>query len=433
MNMFLTARFGSRPLRSPVAVNDGAAAMKKTRLLALTTSYPLHPGGSAGVFVQSLYRHLSPEYAIDVICPADPGTPGTVFDDFAEPDIRIHAVRYAPPAFRTLAQGSGGVVASLGRAPWRVCWLPALLGALFWRCLVRAGEADLIHANWSICGAMAGVVGRLRRKPVITTLRGSDVSRASRSRLDRLILGAAVRNSCIVICVSEAMAKRVRAQFPHRTTDVHACLNGVDEAFFQISRTTSDGTVLRVLAVGNLIRLKGFDVLIEAVARARHREQMRVRIFGNGPERESLLALAVSRGVSCCFEFAGTVPATDMPARVSEADVLVLCSCSEGRPNVVVEALAGGLPVIATDLEGVQGMVVDGETGWLIPVDDADRMAAALDHATADRAELLRRGERARAIARTQIRTWTETARAYDALFRTALVPEKKQHPSCVG
>ena len=407
--------------------------MKKAHLLALTTSYPLHPGGSAGVFVQSLYRRLSDRYAIDVVCPADTKVAQTSFDDFTAANIRVHAVRYAPKAWRVLAQQAGGVVLSVKRAPWRAFFLPALLGALFWRCLMRAGDADLIHANWTVCGVMAGIVGRLRRKPVITTLRGSDVARAEHSWLDRAILALAVRTSVTVICVSEAMAERARRQFPHRAADIHACLNGVDEAFFRIVRAPSDGNTLRVLAVGNLIRLKGFDVLIEAVARARCREQVQVCIVGDGVEENALRALAVARGVSASFEFAGRLPVADMPERFAGADVFVLSSHSEGRPNVVVEALASGLPVIATDLEGVRGMVVDGDTGWLIPSGDADRLAAALDQADADRAELCRRGERAREIANTQLGTWAETAQAYDTLFRAALESNEKGHPSCAG
>lgn len=407
--------------------------MKKARLLALTTSYPLHPGGSAGVFVQSLYRRLSERYTIDVVCPADTKVAQTSFNDFTATDIRVHAVRYLPKAWRTLAQQAGGVLLSVKRAPWRACLLPALLGALFWRCLMRAGEADLIHANWTVCGVMAGIVGRLRRKPVITTLRGSDVARAEHSWLDRVILSLAVRTSVTVICVSEAMAERARRQFPHRATDIRACLNGVDEAFFRIVRTPPDGDGLRVLAVGNLIRLKGFDVLIEAVARARDRDRMKVCIVGDGVEEEALHALAAARGVSACFEFAGRLPVADMPGRFADADVLVLSSYSEGRPNVVVEALASGLPVIATDLEGVRSMVMDGETGWLVAAGDADQLAVALDQANADRAELHRRGERAREVANNQIGTWAETAQAYDTLFRIALPSNERGHPSCAG
>lgn len=405
--------------------------MKKIRLLALTTSYPLRTTSSAGVFVQNLYRSLSVKCAIDVVCPADSKPMKATFDDGAATGIRIHAVRYAPRPWRRLAQESGGVVTGLRRAPWYALLLPGLLLGLFWRCLLRAGSADLIHANWSVCGAMAGIVGRLRNKPVITTLRGSDVARATRSWLDRMILGLAVRNSRIVICVSEAMAEQLKAQFPHRAADIHACLNGADDAFFQVDRGNSDDTGLRVLAVGNLIRLKGFDVLIEAVARARHRERMRVRIVGAGPEREPLLAQTASRGVTTCFTFVGAVPVSDMPKHFSEADVFVLSSRSEGRPNVVVEALACGLPVISTDLEGVRGMVRDGDTGWLVAIDDADALATALDRAADDRVELQRCGERARAFARTRIGTWADTAHCYEALFQAVLTPSGRQRSSC--
>lgn len=407
--------------------------MKKARLLALTTSYPLYPDGSAGVFVQSLYRHLSETYAIDVVCPAEPNTSRAPINDSTAPSIRVYAVRYAPSAWRTLAQKAGGVVLSVRRAPWRMFLLPALLGALFWRCLMRASDADLIHANWTICGAIAGIIGRMRRKPVITTLRGSDVARAERSWLDRIILGFAVRTSGTVVCVSEAMAERARRQFPRRAADIHACLNGVDEAFFRIVRPHSDGKTLRVLAVGNLIRLKGFDVLVEAVARAHCRDHVRVNIVGDGAEGDALVALAAARGVSACFEFPGRLPVSDMPEQFADADVFVLSSRSEGRPNVVVEALASGLPVISTDLEGVRGMVMDGKTGWLVAVDDADQLAKALDQANADRAELRRRGEHAREIANARLGTWADTARAYDALFRAALALSETRHPKCAG
>jgi len=246
-----------------------------------------------------------------------------------------------------------------------------------------------------------------------------------------MILGWAVRGSRIVICVSQAMAERLRTQFPHRASAIHACLNGADEAFFRIDKVVSDDTALRVLAVGNLIRLKGFDVLIEAVARSRHRERMQVNIIGSGPEREPLLVRAASNGLSSHFTFVDAVPATDMPKYVSEADVFVLSSRSEGRPNVVVEALAGGLPVISTDLEGVRGMVEDGDTGWLVAVDDADALAAALDQAVEDRAELQRRGKRARELAHARIGTWADTARCYEALFQTVLAPGERRRHTC--
>lgn len=410
---------------------DGVV-VNKLRVLALTTSYPLHPGSNAGVFVQNLYRHLAGDDVIDVVCPAD-AQPDASLDGRGSDDIRVHAVRYAPRGWRVLAQQSGGVLSSVRRAPWRALLVPLLLAALFWRCLRCAHDTDLIHANWAICGVIAGIVGRLRGKPVVTTLRGSDVARAARAWTDRMILDMAVRNSRIVICVSEPMAAQVRARYPRRASDVHACLNGVDEVFFGISRQPSDDKILRVLAVGNLIRLKGFDVLIEAVAGSRHRECIRACIVGDGPERQSLRALAIRHGVSSCFDFVGSVAVSGMPARYAAADVFVLASRSEGRPNVVAEALASGLPVISTHLEGVQGMVEDGHNGWLVPVDDAARMTSALDQAAASRGELDRRAGCARASARARIGTWADTAHCYQALFRTIAASGGSAQPPCAA
>lgn len=403
--------------------------MNKPRVVALTTSYPLRPGACAGLFIQNLYRRLSVWYAIDVVCPAD-AVALPVTDD-AGADIRVQAVRYAPRRWRVLAQQAGGVVPSLKRAPWRVLMLPALLVGLFWRCLERSSDADLIHANWALCGMVAGVVGRLRRKPVITTLRGDDVARASRSSLDRAILAQAVRHSRILVCVSTAMAEQLRASFPARASDIHACLNGVNEAFFRVQRTSARDGALHVLAAGSLIHRKGFDVLVEAVARSHGRKHIRVTVIGEGPERAALLALANARNVSDRFDFVGEVPAADMPKRFATADLFVLPSRSEGRPNVVIEALASGLPVICTDLDGVRDMVESGDNGWLVHIDDANELASALDQAAVNADERLRRGARARQLARLNIGSWADTARCYDVLMKAMFETDRKVRASC--
>lgn len=402
--------------------------MKKPRVLALTTSYPLRPGGCAGLFIQNLYRHLSVWYTIDVVCPADAVVLPTVED--AE-GIRVHAVRYAPRPWRTLAQQAGGVMPSVRHAPWRVLLLPVLLATLFWRCLMRSSDADLIHANWAVCGVLAGFAGRLRRKPVITTLRGDDVARASRSRLDRAILAQAVRNSRTVVCVSMAMAEQLRASFPRRASDIHACLNGVNEAFFRIERTSADSDALHVLAVGSLIHRKGFDVLVEAVARSHCRKNISVTVIGEGPERTALLTLAALHGVSDRFDFIGEVAVAEMPTKFAAADLFVLSSRSEGRPNVVIEALASGLPVICTDLEGVRGMVERGDNGWLVRIADANELANALDQAATDVDGRLRRGVRARESARLNIGSWADTARCYDLLMKAVFEADKKVTTQC--
>lgn len=393
------------------------------RLLSLTTSFPLHADGCAGVFVRRLYQNLPTHWQVDVVCPDDSKYQSSVDKDRGrDVSLRIHAVRYAPRTFQVLAQGSGGMVAGLRRAPWRATLIPVLLFCLAWRCARAARYVDLIHANWAICGAIASVVGKLIKRPVVTTLRGDDVARASRSWLERRLLDAAVSGSRSIVCVSEAMAIQLRASYPDRAGDIHVCLNGIDEAFLQVMQSSSVSGCLRIAAVGSLIERKGYDLLIDAVARMQHRDRARIRIAGDGPQRFQLLQRATALGVADRFDFVGEIAPELMPQFLADADVFILTSRSEGRPNVVVEALAAGLPVVSSALPGIDGLVEHGENGWVVEIGDITGFACALDEAFADPDERTRRAACARERMRDKEYSWTMTGQKYDRVFMNALV-----------
>jgi glycosyltransferase involved in cell wall biosynthesis len=110
-----------------------------------------------------------------------------------------------------------------------------------------------------------------------------------------------------------------------------------------------------------------------------------------------------------------------VPRFLAGADVFVLPSRSEGRPNAVIEALAAGLPVISSDLPGVEGLVEDGVNGWRVQAEDVAALASALDEANSNPGERERRAVAARASIREQGASWAETGAAYDALFRGVL------------
>ena len=389
------------------------------RLLAVTTSFPLREDSSAGVFVQRLYEHLPEHWRVTVLCPDDDGPSRA--EDSRTDRIFLHAVRYAPRRWRVLAQQAGGIASGLDRSRWRIALVPSLLIALWWRCLTEARRADLVHANWAICGAIAAAAAVPMRRPLVTTLRGDDVTKASRSVLHRRILSMAVGGSAAVICVSEAMAAALRALYPERAGDVHVCLNGVDGRFLYVHRSPPVPGRLRVASVGSLIRRKGYDVLIEAMARARSRAAIDLRIAGAGPELAALREQAARLDLSDQVEFAGELPPAQVPLFLEGADVFVLPSRSEGRPNAVIEALAAGLPVISSDLPGVEGLVEHRINGWRVQAENVAALASALDEAHANPGERERRAVAARASIQAQEASWAETGAAYDALFRGVL------------
>ena len=139
------------------------------------------------------------------------------------------------------------------------------------------------------------------------------------------------------------------------------------------------GNGLRLLAVGRLSRYKGFDVLIDALAT---RSEDRLLLIGAGECEMQLRAQAQARGLSARVAFAGDVDDASLAQAYAGADAFVLPSRDRGEAFglVLLEAMRAGLPVVASAIpgSGVTSVVVDGETGVLVPPDDADALAAAL-------------------------------------------------------
>lgn len=137
-----------------------------------------------------------------------------------------------------------------------------------------------------------------------------------------------------------------------------------------------------VLSVGRLDRFKGYDVLIEAHAMLRESVPHRLIILGEGPDRTDLEELVCSRGVNDSVDLPGFE--AEVPGYISQSSVFALASRVEGFGNVLVEALGGGLPVVAADCSGGPADILeDGKYGRLVPVDDAPALAEALGEAVA--------------------------------------------------
>jgi glycosyltransferase involved in cell wall biosynthesis len=135
-----------------------------------------------------------------------------------------------------------------------------------------------------------------------------------------------------------------------------------------------------VLAIARLVPIKNLALLLEAVAIVRQRVgDVHLLIAGDGPERGALRRLAADRGLADAVTFAGSIPFEDTPGFYRSADVFALSSTFDNSPNVVLEAMASGLPVVTTDVGGAAEFVTHRVGGLVVPPGDAVAFAAALE------------------------------------------------------
>ncbi len=279
-------------------------------------------------------------------------------------------------------------------------------------------QSFLFHANVTtrLAAPLAG------RPWVLSGLRVAEREKAWHLRLDRLTS----RLSVGAVCVSEGVRRfsiEVAGLNPDRLTVIP---NGVDQARFEGAQPlpraqlgVSEDAPL-TLFVGRLVPQKGIEELLRAarVVSAR-RPFWRLLIAGDGPLRDRLAALSRDEpALAAAVRWLG--PRDDVPRLLRSADILVLPSLWEGMPNVVLEAMAAGLPVLGTQVEGTEELVVPGQTGWLVPPGDSEALAAALLEAIDNPTDLKARGERGRLRVRERY-SQQQVVAAYDRLWSTIL------------
>jgi len=175
--------------------------------------------------------------------------------------------------------------------------------------------------------------------------------------------------------------------------------NGVDPAMFKPPADRSGPHDPTGISVARLSPQKGLDVLLEAIAvvRASH-PRIRLHVVGDGELRDALLKQADGLGLRDSLVLEGRLTAAEVAARLAAADVFALSSRYEGSPLALMEAMASGLPCVATDVSGVRDLIPDEQCGRVVPVGDVRAMAAAIAELLDDRDLRAAIGKRARQV-----------------------------------
>lgn len=281
-------------------------------------------------------------------------------------------------------------------------------------------DFDLIDAHYYYPdGVAAAILARRLGKPLVVTARGTDLNLIPEHAYprQRILETAAQAGASVGVC--RALMDTL-AELGADAGKLHTLRNGVDlDRFAPEPRDTARerlGLPLQgrlMLSVGHLIERKGHFVAIDSLAHLP--ADVRLVIAGSGPDRQALEKRAAQRGFSDRVQFAGVVPQTDLKWWYSAADVLALCSSREGWANVLLEAMACGTPVIATNIWGTPEVVNTPEAGVLM----TERSGAGLADAWARLFASYPAREATRAYAEQF--SWASTTQGQLSLFRSLL------------
>jgi phosphatidyl-myo-inositol dimannoside synthase len=408
-------------------------------LLFLTQTYPRFEEDTAGPFVRDLARALA--RGGDRVTVLLPRAPELVVDQ--GDGVEIVPFRYAPAAWEVL--GYGRTLAADERVKGRAALVAPLYALAARRAVARLLERrrfDLVHAHFLVPNAVA--VAPLGRMPAIFAigLHGSDVFLAEKPGARQLARFALGRAALLTGCSPELVARVCALGFPAERARVIPY--GVDVRAFTPDRSRGSAWRLRlgipaaaplVLGVGRMATKKGFHVLIEALPRlfAAHPDAHVVLAGGGDRLAEFQVATASWRER---VHLPGPVLRDTLPDLYRAADLFVLPAVHDGKgnvdglPNVILEAMASGLPVVASGISGIPLALEPERTGLLVPEGDAAALAAALVRLLASPAEAREMGERGRAKAEAEL-TWDAVAARYREGYRAQLGPEVPEERTC--
>ena len=385
--------------------------------LLLSTLYPSSVRPGHGIFVETRLRELlkDGQVATKVIAPV-PWFPSANprFGDYATlartPAREQHnGIDVLHPRFLVAPK------VGMNLAPFALA-ATALRSAK--KLLAEGFDFDLIDAHYFYPdGVAAAIVARALGKPLFITARGSDVNLIAQHAWPRRMMLWAARQATGCIGVSQALVNAMH-QLGMPADRLHMLRNGVDLDRFQAmdraharARIGHEGQPL-LLSVGNLIALKGHDLCIDALALLLPQHPgARLLVVGVGPDSDKLTRYATDQGVADRVHLVGAVPNAELPHWYSAADCLLLASSREGWPNVLLEAMACGTPVVASNVGGIPEIVSSPRLGRLLPQRDAKTLAASIHEV------LLAALDRSAVRAYAQSFGWQETSQRQHNLF----------------
>lgn len=403
--------------------------MKPLRLLTFSTLFPHNAKPSHGVFVENRLRHLvaSGEVTSEVVAPV-PWFPSTHprFGDWASHARAAwretrHGLTINHPRYPVLPK-IGMSLAPLLLYRAMVPVFQRLIGEEGTGRMGSAAPFDAIDAHYVYPDGVAAVwLGQRFNLPVVVTARGTDVSLIPTYPRPRRLIQEAIAGASALIAVSAAL-KTALVEIGAPEQKVTVLRNGVDTDLFRppagrdALRADLGLTRPTLISVGLLIERKGHHRTIEAMTRL---PEFDLIIVGEGPERGRLNALIARHGLGERVRLHGACPHAELPSLYGAADASVLSSSREGWANVLLESMACGTPVVASDIWGNPEVVRSEAAGVITRENTPDGIVEGVRRLFA--ASLSRAATRAYA----EPFSWDETTAGQLRLFRRVVAERR--------
>ena len=392
-------------------------------VLMVTSSYPKFPGDVTAPFVESIAHAVAARgHRVDVMLPHHPE-----LRRGADEPVRFLPFRYVPRDEWAIWGYAQSLEADhrLRRGVYALAPLVALALRSALGARLQELRYDVVHVHWLVPNAvMVDDVVRAHGPALVVSLHGSDVFMAERLLPARLLARNTLRHAGAVTACSGDLHRRVLA-LGARPPRTHTVPYGVDVHAFaprppapELRRRLGVGEdAFLVLALGRLVEKKGFTYLVEAAARTGGVE---VVIAGEGDLRAELEQRA--RALKAPVRLVGALAREEMAAALAEADVVVVPSVVDragnvdGLPNALLEGLATGRAVLATQAGGIPDVVAHDVNGLLVAPKDADALAHALRRLIREPQTRERLGQEARRQAVERL-SWEAAARRFEECY----------------
>ncbi len=282
---------------------------------------------------------------------------------------------------------------------------------------------DLIHIFFGVpSGPLGYIAKKLFNIPFLIRMGGGDVPGFRPFQYKRLytvltpVLNVLWRNAEFLVANSDGLRDMAYQVFPDLS--VHVIPNGVDLHRFSNGHARVPDDNVRILFVSRLIMRKGLQFLIDAIPKIKKQVNAPfvIKIVGDGPDKDQLIARIEELGISENFRFYGYVEHGKLPEYYLDADIFVLPSLAEGMPNVVLEAMGSGLPIVATKVPGSEELVHQGENGFLVKPKDGNALANVLTTLINDRSLREKMGSYSKNLVKNY--TWESVAEQYILLYK---------------